>query len=85
MAVLSDNDRAAVWAEFMRLGDQTGPVTGCLKADIRAAVNGLDDYFNSNAIQINNAVPQPARGNLTTAQKALLGQLVLYKRYIAGA
>ena len=84
MAVLSDSGRAAVWAEFMRLGKSLGNVT-VLKADRRAAVNGLDDYFNTNATALNNAIPQPARANLTSAQKARLAQLVLQRRYIAGS
>lgn len=85
MAVLSDNNRADVWAEFMRLGDQTGAIGAVVKADIRAAVDALDTFLNTNAAAINSAIPQPARGALTTPQKALLLQLVIQKRYIAGS
>jgi hypothetical protein len=83
MAVMSNNDRATVWAEFMRLGSQTGNV-GCLKADLRAAVDALDQFLSDNAAAINTAIPQPARGALTTPQKALLLQLVISKRYLSG-
>lgn len=84
MAVLSDNDRAGVWAEFMRLGSQTGSIA-CLKADIRSTVDALDAFLNTNASAINTAIPAGPRAALTTPQKALLLQLVIQRRYIAGA
>jgi hypothetical protein len=83
MAVLSDNDRAALWADFMR-NFPAGESCGITKAELRAAVNGLDDYINTNAGAINSAIPQPARGALTTAQKARLLQYVVAKRYLSG-
>lgn len=84
MAVLSDADRAALWADFMRNfpASETCAVT---KTDLRAAVNGLDDYLSTNASAINQAIPQPARGALTTVQKARLLQFVVARRYLAGA
>ncbi len=84
MAVLSDNDRAALWAEYMsdaRLG-ALGSVT---KADLRAAVNAIDAFLNDNAAAINTAIPQPARAQLTSAQKALLLMFVIQRRYLTGA
>ncbi len=86
MAVLTDNQRAAVWAEFMRDvckdREQYGTLT---KADIRAAVNALDDFLNAQAATINSTIPQPARAQLTTAQKARLLTAVIRHRYIQGA
>lgn len=82
MAQLSSNDRAAICGDFARL--RLG-LTGLTKADLRAAVDALDDYFNTNAAAINSAIPQPARGALTQSQKARLLVHVIEKRYQAGA
>lgn len=82
MAVLSDNDRIDSWAEFMRLNTEG---IGISKADLRAAVNAADDWANSNAASFNSALPQPARGSLSSAQKARLLSLVVRKRYEKGA
>lgn len=85
MAVLVDADRAAIWAEFMTDRSRVGDSMPLLKADLRAAVDALDSFLDTNASTINAAIPQPARGALTTAQKALLLQYVVAKRYLAGA
>ena len=85
MAVLADADRFTCWAEFMRrVGRDTG-VEGSLpamtKVDIRAAVNAVDDWVNTNATAFNTAIPQPARAQLTTRQKALLLLFVVDRRF----
>ena len=84
MAILNNEDRKKTWAEFMTLGPhRTGQeFGGVVKADLRAAVDGLDDFLNTNAALINAAIPQPARGALTVQQKALLLQLVISRRYL---
>jgi hypothetical protein len=79
MAVLSDSDRAAVMGDFAAL-----PGLELTKADLRAALNGLDDFVSTNQTAINNAIPQPARSALTTSQKARLLMYVVQKRYVAG-
>ena len=82
MAVLPDADRVVAWQEFLR-GNQAewGALT---KADIRAAVDALDDFLNTNASAINSAIPQPARAQLTTAQKARLLVFIVERRYLSG-
>lgn len=84
MAALTDSDRAACSAEFQCDRD-IGTFGAVTKADLRAAVNALDDFLTANAAAINSAIPQPARAQLTTAQKALLLNYVVTKRYIKGA
>lgn len=83
MAVLSDPDRLAGAGTCMDPANHPSAWGNVTKADIRAAFNGLDDYFDSNATQINNAIPQPARGNLTAKDKALIAMEVLRRRYLA--
>ena len=58
MAVLSDPDRFAIWKQYM--SDEQSAHGALTKADIRAAVNALDDYFETNASAINQAIPQLA-------------------------
>lgn len=79
MAVLSDADRLAGAGDFMH--DETTQFGALLKADIRAAFNALDVFFDTNAAAINTAIPLPARTILTTAQKSRLVRYVIQKRY----
>jgi len=80
MAVLTAEQRREAWAEMMRLGG-----VSIAKSDLRAAFDVLDSWLDANAATINQAIPQPARNGLTTAQKALLLALVIRKRYDVGA
>jgi hypothetical protein len=82
MAVLSASDRQAVAAEFMQ--QAVGPHT-ILKTDVQAAVNGLDDWYNTNAPAANQALPPAARNGLTLTDKALLSNLIVSKRYVKGS
>ena len=79
MAALPDPARAEVNAAFMR--EETATFGAVTKADLRAALNGLDDYLEANAAAINSAIPQPARAQLTSAQKARLLARVALKRW----
>lgn len=78
MAVLSDNDRFACWRELMQKSGLLGALT---KAELRAAVNAIDDWVDANAAAFNTAIPQPARAVLTSKQKALILMLVTDKRF----
>jgi len=79
MAVLSENERFAGWAQLMR--DMIGTVS-ILKSDLRAAFDALDVFLNDNTTAINNAIPQPARAALSTQQKALVLMAVVVRRYL---
>lgn len=78
MAVLIDADRIAVWTRWMHDNREDCAIT---KVDLRAAVDALDTFLDTNAATINAAIPQPARGALTTAQKARLLAYVALKRW----
>lgn len=82
MAVLSDTERFNGTADCMR--HEIASFGALTKADLRAAFNALDDFMNTNASAINTAIPQPARSQLTTAQKARMLNEVVRRRYIAG-
>lgn len=81
MAVLSDADRAALWAEFMREASDARDGLPLSKADLRTAVNDIDAWVDSNATSFNNAISQPARGALTAKQKARLLVYVVRRRW----
>jgi hypothetical protein len=81
MAVLSDNDRLATWANLMREFSNLRSSVGITKAELRAALNAVDQWAEDNAAEFNLALPQPARGSLTAKQKALLLMFVIAKRH----
>jgi hypothetical protein len=83
MATLNVQDRFDVWADFTR-DQRVGTLANMTKADLRAAVDALDDFFNTNAASVNNALPATAKTNMTTPQKALLLMFVISKRYLSG-
>lgn len=84
MAVLSDIDRADLFAEINR--DRTA-IDGMsiTKAELRAALNAADDWANTNAASYNAALPQPARGQMSATQKAALLMYVIRKRHDVGS
>jgi hypothetical protein len=79
VAVLSEADRAALHAEFMRAA-QNILALGITKAELRAALNAADDWADANASAFNIAIPQPARNAMTVKQKTLLLSYVILKR-----
>ena len=79
MAALTTQERAEVHGEYMRA--ETGTFGAVAKANLLAAVAALDDYFDGAAGAINSAIPQPARTQLTVAQKSRLVRYVLRRRY----
>ena len=81
MAVLPDSDRANIWAQFMQVLSNDHDPLGLSKPDLRAAVNAIDDWVNTNAAVFNLAIPQPARTVLTARQKARILALVVLRRY----
>jgi hypothetical protein len=81
VAVLSNAERAALWAEFMRTTENIAGIGAVTKADLRAAVDAVDQWCEDNATAFNTAIPQPARGALTSRQKAALLVYVTRRRW----
>lgn len=79
MAALSEADRLSATIEAMRHGGWDAPIT---KSDLRAAVDAIDDWIEANSASFNSAIPQPARGQLTTKQKARLLVFIASRRYL---
>ena len=81
MAELDETARTKVWSDLMKRYSEDGESINVTKADLRAAVDALDSYLDDNAGDINNALPNPAKSELTQSQKALLLSYVVLKRY----
>jgi hypothetical protein len=82
MAVLSDAERAELSAYFQSIESSKRTVlTGLLAADLKAAVDGIDQWVEDNTTAFNQAIPQPARAALTTQQKAQLLFYVVRRRF----
>lgn len=82
MAILTEQERLecrALWNDLN--AKERLSIAGLTKADMAAAVNALDVFFDTNVAAINAAIPQPARTALTVRQKALLVVAVIRKRY----
>jgi len=81
MAVLIDNDRITMMQKFAQDMSGTRTAVSIVKADLRAAVNAIDDWVEANASAFNTTIPQPARGALTTQQKAKRLWYVVQRRF----
>ncbi len=85
MTVLPDLERSDIWSRLMQDASRQREALPLTKTDLRAAVNALDDFLNTNATAINNAIPLPARTALTAKQKALIVAWVALKRHDVGS
>jgi hypothetical protein len=52
-----------------------------LIAELRAAVDAIDQWIDDNASSFNSSIPQPARSSLTAKQKARLLVWVVRRRF----
>lgn len=82
MAVLDESSRAGVHSDHMEFLSARRDSTGVLlKPDLRAAVDAVDDWVDSNASSFNAALPEPAKSVMTAAQKAELLLFVVKRRW----
>lgn len=78
MAVLIAADRAMVSAEVQRRVKSA--FGGCLKADLRAAVDATDTWIDTNTAAYVAALPLPSRTALSANEKTLVFCYVALKR-----
>lgn len=81
MAVLSSEQRAKIRSRMAQRLSAANEACGLTRADFLAAVNATDQWIDDNAATYNSAIPQPARGVLTAAQKAELFSIVALARF----
>lgn len=81
MATLASGIIDELWRDIQRdLSDRREAWGALTKADLRAAIVAMDGWLDDNAAALNSAIPQPARGALTQAQKALIVAFIALKR-----
>lgn len=89
MAVMTSQDRVAVWASFMRQEQMNATlqvgVNGLTKVQLQAAVDAADQWVSDNAASFNSALPVAARSALTASQKSALLMYILIRRFQVGA
>lgn len=81
MPVLNTSNRRDVLRRAMDLAkieQRNWPAV--TKPDIEAAIAALDAWLETNAANINAAIPQPARGALNAKHKAILVGLIALVR-----
>jgi len=84
MATMTDADRYNAWEQYMRETDHSETFGGFTKADLRAALDAVDQWVSDNSASYNAALPKPCRTALTTQQKARLLLYVAQKRFNVG-
>lgn len=81
MATLSEQDRQRIWRGLMRYWSNLRvPISSLNKNELRNAVDATDNWIESNQGSFNNALPEPAKSNLSQAQKTLLFCVVALAR-----
>lgn len=81
MAILSEPDRTKLRSLFTtELSRDFEPIS-LSKAEIKATIDAIDDWIDSNMASFNAALPQPARSELTARQKARLFFFVVNRRW----
>lgn len=79
MAVLTNAERIKRWARFMRENNESIPVS---KDQLRAVYDAVDDFVETIQTPYNQAIPQPARGLLSSRQKARILMDVIEERFV---
>ena len=72
MAILSEQDRQRIWRGLMRYWSRLREEVGVNKQDLKDAIDATDQWIDDNQSSYNSALPEPAKSNLTLAQKTLL-------------
>lgn len=81
MAVLTDPDRFALQKAWCEQVSRNRGALNLTRANLRAAINAIDDWVDANSTSFNQAIPQPARSALTAQQKAELLMFVVTRRF----
>lgn len=81
MAVLLDADRETIWSRLMSDSSSRREAVGVNKADLRAAVDAVDNWVDASVMSFNAAIPLPARTALTPKQKSELLVFVVRRRW----
>lgn len=78
MAVLTTQEREEIARTLMRRGGWAGAIT---KAQVIAAVAGVDDWWETQQAAANTAIPAGPRAIMTTKEKAEMFMRILNACY----
>ena len=78
MATMTDAQRRATWAKYMRKSIGSWSIS---KHDLRDAVDAVDQAIEDNEAALNNWFPAAFKASASTKQKAALLAFVLLERY----
>lgn len=81
MSVLNDNDRKVLWAKFMSDLSREREIISVDKNELRNVVDAIDIWIDNNMASFNNAIPEPAKSNLSTKQKAMILMYIVNRRW----
>jgi len=81
MTQLSEEQRRQIRNEFAVEASSVWEQLPLAKADLRAAVDAIDDWVENNAASFNSAIPEPARSSLNHKQKVRLLYMVIKHRW----
>ena len=81
MAALNAQNREQLFSDYASDISNRRIPTALTKAELRAAINAIDDWADANQASFNTAIPQPARGALSAKEKAQLLMYVIAKRW----
>lgn len=81
MTLLTDQQRRELWAEYQKQISRIREEIAIGKADLRAAVDAIDQWVEDNSASLNQAIPLPARTSLTARQKVRIFMAIVKKRF----
>ncbi len=81
MAILSNVVRAELRSLFAQEASSIWDSISVSKADLRAAVDAIDQWVEDNQVGFNSAIPTPARTALSAKQKVQLLFYVVKRRW----
>jgi hypothetical protein len=84
MPVLTEANRLLI-VEEITSKNLSGEIDSLTDEDLLALVAAIDDWIIANQVDFNATLPQPARGVLTTRQKAWVFSLILRRRWRVNA
>jgi hypothetical protein len=84
MAAMAESHRIAVVEEILSK-NRDGEPDSLTFAEWLALVGAIDDWIVANAQEFNQALPLPARSELTAAQKARYFMFVVRRRFLVEA
>lgn len=74
---LTPAERREIWARFQQDESRLRKSIKVDKGDLRAAVDAMDDWWDTVKVSGNQAIPQPARSALTARQKKYIFLLLM--------